>query len=134
MATNSLPQLIFDEFQPISRSAIFILARLAAKKIVTEQLREASIRVSLVVPATITAKANQYLAAHPELYVEAMDRAKRLGMYEKPRRAKVTSAAQKESGQYQSLPMCRTHAQNERRADLLRADRATHLRLHQEQI
>jgi hypothetical protein len=98
MATNSLPQLIFDEFQPISRPAIHILARLAAKRIVTEQLRDAGIRVSLVRPSAINERANTYLAAHPELYEVALERAKRLGMYEKkPRRAKLSSAAQKQS-------------------------------------
>jgi hypothetical protein len=38
-ATNSLPQSTLDTFQPISAQAVFILARLAAKKAVKEQLR-----------------------------------------------------------------------------------------------
>jgi hypothetical protein len=39
-----------------------------------------------VKPADISAQAIQYLADHPELYREALERAQRLGMYEKRRR------------------------------------------------
>jgi hypothetical protein len=85
MATNSL-QSTLDAFQPISASAVHVLARLAARKAVTEQLRSQGVRVSLVKPAEISAKAQVYLADHPELYREALERAQRLGMYEKPRR------------------------------------------------
>jgi hypothetical protein len=84
-ADNSLHQAS-EPFQPISRSAVCILARLAAKKAVTEELRAQGIRVSLVRPAEITAQANAYLAANPQLYDEARERAARLGMFEKPRR------------------------------------------------
>ena len=85
MATNSL-QSTLDAFQPISASAVHVLARLAARKAVTEQLRAQGVRVSLVKPAEISAKAQVYLQSHPELYREALERAQRLGMYEKPRR------------------------------------------------
>jgi hypothetical protein len=37
-ATNSLPHTP-EPFQPIAMSAIYVLARLAAKKVVKEQLR-----------------------------------------------------------------------------------------------
>ena len=63
-----------------------ILARLAAKKAVQEQLRAEGVRVSLVKPAQISVKAHAYLQSHPELYVEAIDRALRLGLFEKRRR------------------------------------------------
>ena len=46
-ADNSLHQAS-EPFQPISRSAVCILARLAAKKAVTEELRAAGVRVRLV--------------------------------------------------------------------------------------
>ena len=82
-ATNSLPQSTLDTFQPISAQAVFILARLAAKKAVKEQLRSEGRRLTLVFPAEITAKANEYLALHPELFAEARERAQRLGMFEK---------------------------------------------------
>jgi hypothetical protein len=84
-ASNSLHQAS-EPFQPISRSAICILARLAAKKAVTEELRNQGVRVTLVRPAEITAKAIEYLPIHPELYDEARERAQRIGMIEKPRR------------------------------------------------
>jgi hypothetical protein len=73
-------------FQPISASAVHVLARLAARKAVTEQLRSQGVRVSLVKPAEISEKAQVYLADHPELYREALERAQRLGLYEKRRR------------------------------------------------
>jgi hypothetical protein len=75
-----------EPFQPISRSAICILARLAAKRAVTEELRAQGVRVSLVKPTEIAAKANEYLSAHLELYDEARERAQRLGLFEKRRR------------------------------------------------
>jgi hypothetical protein len=53
---------------------------------VQEQLRSQGVRVSLVPPAEINARAQVYLADHPELYREAYERAQRMGMYEKRRR------------------------------------------------
>jgi hypothetical protein len=52
-ATNSLPQ---STFQPVSASAVHVLARMAARRAVQEQLRADGVRVSLVKPAEITAK------------------------------------------------------------------------------
>jgi hypothetical protein len=85
MATHSLPQSTLDTFQPVSASAVHVLARMAAKRAVTEQLRAEGV-VSLVPPRDISAKAQVYLGQHPELYREALDRAQRLGMYERRRR------------------------------------------------
>jgi hypothetical protein len=84
-ASNSL-QSTLDTFQPISASVVHVLARLAARRAVQDELRNQGVRVSLVKPAEISAKAQVYLAGHPELYREALERAQRLGMYEKPRR------------------------------------------------
>ena len=67
-------------------SIVKVLARLAAKKAVQAELRDKGVRVTLVSPAEITALANDYLANNPQVYVEARERAARLGMYEKPRR------------------------------------------------
>ena len=89
MATNSLPQDKLTEFRPISVSAVHVLARLAARKAVQEQLRADGVRVSLVKPAEISVRAQSYLADHPELYREALQRAQRLGMFEKPKRRSV---------------------------------------------
>jgi hypothetical protein len=68
MATNSLPQPILDTFEPISASAVAILARLAARNAVKEQLRSEGVRVSLVRPCEINLKGTAYLALHPELF------------------------------------------------------------------
>jgi len=62
------------------------LARLAARRAVQEQLRADGVRVSLVKPAEISARAQVYLADHPELYREALEPAQRMGMFEKRRR------------------------------------------------
>lgn len=85
-ATNSLPQSTLDTFQPISVSAVYVLARLAAKKAVKKQLRSEGRRLTLVFSAEITRRANEYLALHPELFDEARERAQRLGVFEKPKR------------------------------------------------
>jgi hypothetical protein len=53
---------------------------------VQDELRSQGVRVSLVKPAEISARAQVYLAEHAELYREALLRAQRLGMFEKPRR------------------------------------------------
>jgi hypothetical protein len=76
-------------FQPISASAVHVLARLAARKAVKEQLRADGVRPTLVKLAEISAKAQAYLSQHPELYRQALERAQRLGMYEKPKRRSV---------------------------------------------
>ena len=89
MATNSLPQ---STFQPVSATAVHVLARLAARKAVTEQLRAEGVRVSLAKPAEISARAQVYLADHPGLYREALERAQRLGLYEKRRRRRTMDA------------------------------------------
>jgi hypothetical protein len=57
-----------------------MLARSAARKAVTEQLRGQGVRVSHVPYAEIVSRASAYIADHPELYREALERAQRLGM------------------------------------------------------
>ena len=71
MANSSLPQSTLNTFLPISASAVHVLARMAARRAVQEELRAQGVRVSLVKPAEISAKAQVYLADHPELYREA---------------------------------------------------------------
>jgi len=75
-----------NSFEHISICAVKVLARLAAKKAVQAELRAQGVHVTLVRPAKITALAKDYLANNPQVYVEARERAARLGMYEKPRR------------------------------------------------
>jgi hypothetical protein len=62
--------------------AINFLARSAAKKAVTEQLRDQGVRVTLVPIREITERAQVYLERHPELYQQALERARQLGMIE----------------------------------------------------
>ena len=69
------------------------MARMAARKAVQEELRSQGVRVSLVRPAEISVRANEYLGQHPELYRAALERAQRLKPYEKPRRRPVCSIA-----------------------------------------
>ena len=89
MANSNLPQSTLDTFHPISASAVHVLARMAARRAVQEELRSQGVRVSLVKPAEISAKAQVYLQSHPELFKEALERAQRLKLYEKPRRRPV---------------------------------------------
>ena len=58
---------------------INVLARIAAKNAVKEQLRDQGVRLTLVPIREINEKAIAYLADHPELYQEALERAKALG-------------------------------------------------------
>jgi hypothetical protein len=67
-------------FKPIGTHAVNVLARLAAKNAVKQELRDCAICPSSVKPAEISAKAQVYLQAHPELYEEALQRAWRLGL------------------------------------------------------
>ena len=60
--------------------AINVLARLAARNAVKEQLRADGVRVTLVPPREIAEKAGAYLAANPHLYEEALQRALRMGL------------------------------------------------------
>jgi deoxyribodipyrimidine photolyase-like uncharacterized protein len=76
MANHSLSR---TKFKPIGTHAIAILARLAAKRAVQDELRAQGVRVTLVRPAEITERAKVYLEQHPELYRQALERAKQMG-------------------------------------------------------
>jgi hypothetical protein len=84
MADQSLP--LPTTFKHISVHMIHILARLQAKRLVQDQLRAEGVRVTLVGPAEISARAQAYLADHPELYRQALERAQLMEMYEPKRR------------------------------------------------
>jgi hypothetical protein len=56
-----------------------LFARLAAKRAVQEALRAQGVRVTLVPHAEVMRQAREYLDTHPELYQQALERAKRLG-------------------------------------------------------
>ena len=63
----------------LHRQAVIQFARMAAKRAVKEEWRAQGIRLTLVRPAIIAEKAGEYLANHPELYQQALERAKRMG-------------------------------------------------------
>ena len=90
-----------NSFSPIVLSAVKALARLAAKKAVQAELKDKGVRVTLVRPAEINAQATIYLASHPELYVAAHERAKRMiaeGVFGKrAQRAYLLTSAQSEN-------------------------------------
>ena len=67
-------------FKLVGSSAIHVLARLAARNAIKEQLRAKGVRVTLVRPAGIAEKAKAYLEANPHLYEEAIQRALRMGL------------------------------------------------------
>jgi hypothetical protein len=79
MAKHSLSR---DKFKPIGRSAVSVLARLAARNIIKEQLRDQGVRLTLVPIRQIHEQAQVYLEQHPELYEQALERARQLGMVE----------------------------------------------------
>jgi short-subunit dehydrogenase len=78
-AVRSLSPKQIQERMQQHRQAVMVLARLAAKRAVQDQLRAQGVRVSLVLPRDIAEKASAYLASHPEPYQQAKQRAKRLG-------------------------------------------------------
>jgi hypothetical protein len=67
---------------PIGTSAVKVLARSAARRVVKSELSAQGVRVSHVRYAEIVSRANAYLSDHPELYQEALERAQRMGMIE----------------------------------------------------
>jgi hypothetical protein len=77
----------------LHRQAVIQLARLAAKRAVKEEMRGQGVRMTLVRPAIIAEKAGEYLATHPELYQQALERAKRMG-YVDPLSANFKTNAQ----------------------------------------
>ena len=56
--------------------AINFLGRSAAKKVVTEQLRDQGVRLTLAPIREITERAQVYLEQHPELYQQALTQAR----------------------------------------------------------
>jgi hypothetical protein len=64
-----------NPFKHIRVGMVHVLARLQAKRLVQEQLRNAGVRVSLVPPREISERATAYLHGHPELWRDALVRA-----------------------------------------------------------
>jgi hypothetical protein len=62
-----------------ARVAVRVLAQLAAKNIVKNQIRSQGLRLHDFAAKDITRRAEAWLEAHPELIVEARAKAVRLG-------------------------------------------------------
>ena len=73
------------QFKLVGHVAITMLARIAARNAVKDQLRGQGWRVSHIPHAEIMRQASDYLAAHPELYKQARERAVRMGLIERLR-------------------------------------------------
>jgi hypothetical protein len=78
-----------DTFKPISHHAVNALARLAARRAVVAELRDQGHRVGMLKASTISAKANEYLAQHPELYAQAHATAELFKMGDRVKRRSV---------------------------------------------
>ena len=79
-----------NSFSHIGNHAINVLARLAAKNAVKEELRGQGVRLTLVPPSEIAQKAKAYLDANPHLYEEALQRALRRGLIKQRSELMVT--------------------------------------------
>jgi hypothetical protein len=75
-------------FKHISVHMVRILARMAAKKAVQEQLRSEGVRLTLVSPREINERATTYLHDHPEVWREALARAHQIDEAEGQRKEK----------------------------------------------
>jgi hypothetical protein len=67
-----------NSLSPIGISAVKVPARLAAKKAVQAELKEQGVPVTVFPYAELMRLAAEYLEKHPELYVAALERAKRM--------------------------------------------------------
>jgi hypothetical protein len=87
-----------NSLSPIGISAVKTLARLAAKRAVQNKLRDQGVRISVYPYADLMRLAHEYLAAHPELYQQALERANRMtaeGVFGKrAQRAYLNNSAQ----------------------------------------
>lgn len=77
-AVRSLSPKQIAEITQLHRQAVATFARLAAKRAVQDKLRDQGVRVTTYPYADLMRQAAEYLANHPELYVAAHERAKRM--------------------------------------------------------
>jgi hypothetical protein len=77
-AVRSLSPKQIQERTQLHRQAVMQLARLAAKRLVQDQLRDQGVRVSLVPYAEVMRLAREYLDTNPQLYQQALERAQRM--------------------------------------------------------
>jgi NAD(P)-dependent dehydrogenase (short-subunit alcohol dehydrogenase family) len=73
---------------PLPRSfEVYVAARAIAKLAVVQELRNAGVRVTLVMPAEINLRATDYIASHPEIWPLAEERARKIEEMEARRKA-----------------------------------------------
>jgi hypothetical protein len=70
-------------FQLVGAQAVKVLARQAARNEVKRQLQGQGVRVSHVPHAQIMAQASVYLEQHPELFEQALQRARQMALIER---------------------------------------------------
>jgi len=75
-------------FKHISVHVVHVFARAAAKRAIQQQLRDDGVRVSLVPAREINDKATEYLAAHPEVWSKAIERARQMDDEEEAKKAR----------------------------------------------
>jgi hypothetical protein len=75
-------------FRHISVHVVHVFARAAARRVIKEQLRDEGVRVSLVPTREVNDKATEYLAAHPEVWAKAMERARQMDDEEEAKKAR----------------------------------------------
>ncbi len=66
---------------------VHVAARAIAKKAVVQELREAGVRIALTPPRVINEKAAAYIATHPEIWAQALERARKIEQMEEARKA-----------------------------------------------
>jgi hypothetical protein len=76
-----------EPFKHISVHVVHVVARAAARKAVTAQLRDEGRRLSLVPNIEIDERATAYLRDHPEVWRQALKRAKQIDEAEGLRKA-----------------------------------------------
>ena len=75
-------------FKHISVHVVHVFARAAAKRVIQQQLRDDGVRVGLVPAREINDKATEYLHDHPEVWREAMERARQMDDEEEAKKAR----------------------------------------------
>jgi len=89
MAENSLPLNPTTTFTHISVHMVHILARMMAKRAVTQELRDQGVRLTLVPPREINERATTYLRNYVEVWKEALAQAHRLDEAEGQRKDRL---------------------------------------------
>lgn len=79
----------------MARIHVGICARALARKYVETELRDQGVRVSLVPVREINERATAYIVAHPEIWAEALERARRIEEAEEAHKARRRNRARR---------------------------------------